>query len=293
MSEVGSAAGLTFLFWVYRVCGRLPFRLALYPVVTWFYLRRGVSRRASLEFLGAALGRPARWREGLHHYLTFADAILDKLIAWNDGFTLEDCTFTGRGPFAELLATGRGCLLVSSHLGNVEICRVLARWRPELELHVLVHTQHAEKFNRVMKRVSQDSQVNLHQVTQLDAARAAWISERIERGAVVVIAGDRIPVGEGRVVEAPFFGRQARFAQGPYLLAHALGCPVFLLFCLRRARGFEVELVQFAERIRLPRGERREVEVAALAGRFARELEVRARAHPLQWFNFYPYWEAA
>lgn len=290
LPEAGSAFGLLFLFWVYRALGRTPFRLALYPVLGWFFLTRTEARRASLEFLTRSRKRPARWRDGLRHFLTFAEAILDKLIAWNDGFHLSDVTFINREPFAELLARRQGCLLISSHLGNVEICRVLSRWRPELELHVLVHTQHAAKFNRVVRRLSPQSQINLHQVTELDAALAAWMSERLSQGAVIVIAGDRVPVGEGRVALAPFLGEDAPFAQGPYLLAHALGCPVQLLFCVRRAKGFEVTLEPFADAVRLPRGAQREAGVRALIQRYAERLEAHATRDPFQWFNFYPYW---
>lgn len=290
LGEVGSATGLTFLFWVYRALGRLPFRIALYPVLAWFFVSRQVPRDASLEFLTRALKRPARWRDGLRHYLSFAEAILDKLIAWNDGFRLSDVTFVNRDAFAERHARRQGCLLISSHLGNVEICRVLSKWRPGMELHVLVHTPHAQNFNRVVRRLSPDSQVNLHQVTEMDAGLAAWMSERLSRGAVIVIAGDRVPVGDGHVSLAPFFGEPAPFAQGPYLLAHALGCPVMLLFCVRRGKGFEVEFEPFAESIRLPRGAARAQGVRELVARYAARLEAHAARDPWQWFNFYPYW---
>lgn len=290
LQETTSVRGLLVLFWLYRALGRLPFRVALYPVLAWYFLTRSLPRRASLEFLTRALGRKARWRDGLHHYLSFAEAILDKLLALSDAFQLSDVTFVNREPFAELLSRKQGCLLVSSHLGNVEICRVLSKWRPELELHVLVHTRHAERFNRVVRRLSPNSQVNLYQVTELDAGLAAWMSERLSRGAVIVIAGDRVPVGDGRVCPAPFLGEEAPFAQGPYLLAHALGCPVQLLFCVRRGRGFEVTLEPFADTIRLPRGAGREAGVQALTQRYAARLEAHARRDPFQWFNFYPYW---
>jgi predicted LPLAT superfamily acyltransferase len=127
-------------------------------------------------------------------------------------------------------------------------------------------------------------------VTELDAGLAAWMSERLSRGAVIVIAGDRVPLGDGRVSTADFLGAPADFAQGPYLLAHALGCPVQLLFCVRKGQGFEVTFEPFAERVRLPRGEGREAGVQALVQRYAERLAVHAAKEPLQWFNFYPYW---
>ena len=294
MREAGSAGGLAFMFWVYSHLGRLPFRVALYPTLTWFYLRRPTARAASREFLTRALGRPASWRQGIKHFLSFADAMLDKLVAWNDGFGLEDLEFRGREKLAELLEAKRGCILVGSHLGNVEVCRVLSKWRTNMELHVLTHTEHAENFNRILKKINPGNEVNLHQVKDLDVGLAAWLSERVQNGAVLVTTGDRIPVEPGsHTVGAPFLGAEAQFPEGPFVLAHALGCPVMLLFCIRKGKKFEVSLELFAERVRLPRGAGRAPALAEVVVRYAARLAERAREHPYQWFNFYPYWQPA
>ena len=236
--ELGTSQGLAFLFGVYRLLGRLPFRLAAAPVVAWFFAFKPAPRGASRDYLSRALGRPAGLGDGLRHFFSFAEAGLDKLIAWNGGFSFSDVEFHGLEAVKAVLAAGNGCVLIGSHLGNLEIGRMLSRLRPGLELHVLTHTKHAENFNRILRRLDPESQVNLHQVTEWDASLAAWLAERVSRGAVVVLTGDRVPVDAGqRVVSVPFFGRDADFPLGPYILAAALGCPVMLVFCLRRPSG--------------------------------------------------------
>lgn len=290
LQELGSARGLAFLFWIYRHLGRAPFRVVLYPVLAWFFLLKRTPRQASLEFLTRALHRRATLGEGFAHFRAFAEAMLDKLVAWNGGFSLSDVDFHGRERLGALLSEGKGCLLIGSHLGNLEVCRVLSRWRPDFELHVLVHTRHAENFNRIVKRLDPKSELHLHQVTELDAGLAAWVSARVEAGAVVVIAGDRVPVATARVTLVPFFGKPAPFAEGPYVLAHALGCPVLLFFCVRKGQGFQVEFEPFADAIRLPRGPERQAAISTWAMRYAQRLEAHAEKTPFQWFNFYPYW---
>lgn len=291
LRELGSVRGLTFLYWVHCRLGRLPFRLALYPVVLWYLLLKPVPRRASKEFLDRALGRPARFKDQLRHFISFSESMLDKLVAWNNGVRFEDVTIRGHKPAADALAEGRGFILIASHMGNVEICRVLSRWRPRLELHVLVHTRHAENFNRVMRQLDPSSHLNLHQVTGFDAGLAAWMAERVAAGAVLVIAGDRVPVGGGKTVHAPFLGHEAPFAQGPWVLAHALGCPVLLFFCLLGEKGYEIDFEAFERQVVLPRGAARDQAIAALAARYAQRLEHYARRDPYQWFNFFPFWE--
>ncbi len=287
LGELGSAWGLSFLYQVHRRLGRWPFRVALAPVVLWFLAFAPARRRASREFLRrAGFSGPLAVAR---HFWSFAEAVLDKLVAWNGGIRLADADFPGREAVEECFARGQGVLLVGSHLGNLEVCRVLARLRPGLRVHVLVHTRHAGNFNRLLRRLDPAAALNLVEVGGFGAAEAAHLSARIREGEVVLIAGDRRPLGAGRVVAADFLGAPARFAAGPWALAAALGCPVFLIFCLKRGRRYEVRFEPFAQRLELPRSGREEALTAAVR-RYAGRLEERCREDPLQWFNFFPFW---
>jgi predicted LPLAT superfamily acyltransferase len=74
------------------------------------------------------------------------------------------------------------------------------------------------------------------------------------------------------------------------VLASLFQCPVFLLFSLRTEGGWEIHFERFRESIRLPR-KGREAALAALAGAYAARLEYYCRKAPLQWFNFYDFWQ--
>ena len=287
MTELGSAWGLGALFLVYRWLGRWPFRLALLPVVLYFLAFSGTQRRASREFLQRAGVRSA-WAVP-RHFWSFAEALLDKLIAWKGGTRLEDVDFEGREPVQALLTQGRGLLLIGSHLGNLEVSRVLSRLQPGLVVNVLVHTSHAENFNRLMRRIDPTSGVNLVQVSEFGPAQAAMLSEKIGRGEAVLIAGDRTPLSSGRVVKADFLGASAAFSQGPFVLAAALGCPVFLMFCLKTGDRFRIVYEPFAEALRLPRAAR-EAALQETVQRYATRLQHYCLQAPFQWFNFYPFW---
>lgn len=292
--ELGTIQGLAFLFWVYRWFGRFSFKLALAPVLIWFFIFKTVPRKASREYLGHVLKRPVGMRDCIRHYFTFGESVLDKLIAWNGGFSLSAVEFHGHEIIKKTLAEGKGCLLIGSHLGNLEVSRVLSTLRPNLEVHVLGHTKNSKNFNAIMKRLDPSSRMNLHEVTELDAGLAAWMSERVSQGAVVVVTGDRLPVGGGqRVGTVSFFGKEAAFPYGPYILAATLGCPTMLFFCLRRPsdqpKYFDVYYEAFEERIVLPRTDR-ERTLKALASRYAARLEYYCSKAPYQWYNFYPFW---
>jgi len=105
----------------------------------------------------------------------------------------------------------------------------------------------------------------------------------------VAIAGDRVPVHGGRSVQASFLGAPAAFPIGPYVLASALGCPLYAMACVHAGRGYRLSFERFAERVLLPRAQRQQA-LAAQAARYAGWLEAQLRRAPLDWFNFFPFW---
>jgi predicted LPLAT superfamily acyltransferase len=290
INEVGYASGMRLLFCVHRWLGRWPFRCALYPVLLWYVLTRPAARRASQDYL-RHVGIDAGWRGVLRHFGAFAETILDKMLLWSGDFDAGTVQYHGLGQMQQLVGERRGALLVCSHLGNLDMCRVLSRQHVGLRMTVLVHTRHAQAFNRMLGQLDPRSQLDLLQVTDVGIGTAMLLSERMARGELVVIAGDRVPVASGpRVTRADFFGQPAAFPIGPYVLAHALQCPVYLLFALQRAGRPEVHIELFSAAVRLPRKER-DAALATLAGQYAARLEYHCRRAPLQWCNFYDFWQ--
>lgn len=301
LEETGILWGMRVLLWVYRLFGRPAFRLALYPVVSYYFLRNGVARRASRDYL-KRLGayypdlpvRGSLW-ESYRHFLSFAETLLDKIVVWFEDLGPSRVHFHNRHLLLELLAQGRGAILLGAHLGNLEICRALAELRDPVYLNILVHTKHAEKFNRLLGSVERRSKIELIQVTELNPAIAIRLQEKLGRGEFIVVVGDRVPVNtQGRTIRARFLGDQADFPQGPYLLASLLQCPVFTLFSYPWSGKYQIYLEPFAEQIALARrGPQRDLELATWARRYAESLEYHCHRVPFQWFNFFGFWDTA
>lgn len=296
LGESTFVAGMWLLYQVHRFLGRWPFLACLYPVVAYYWLAKPVARRASLQYLQrmqAAHGLwPAvpGWRQSLQHFRVFAQVILDKLLALTGRYRFERVAFVGGEPLDALLAQGRGAVVVTAHMGCIELCRAMAERRVGLRLNVLVHTAHAQRFNRLMQRLAPDSGVQLLQVTEFNAATAIMLAERVARGELIAIAGDRVPVHESRVTHAPFLGHEAPFPCGPYILAAVLECPLYFMGCVHEGEGYAVEFVPLADRVQLPRA-RREQAIAEYASLYAQQLERMLCKAPYDWFNFFPFWE--
>ena len=295
IGETTSVAGIRLLCAVRRLLGRGVFRFCLSPVVLVHWLLNGEARRASLQYLrrlhghAGAFAKAPGWRESLRHFRVFAETLLDKILALGGEYPLHRVRVHRQGVL-ELLAAGRGGVIVTAHIGCLELCQALADEVPGFRMTALVHTRHAERFNRLLNRLDGHGRIRLLQVDEIDPATAARLGERVARGEFVAIAGDRVPVRGGRHAVVDFFGCPAPFPIGAYVLAAALHCPLFTMSCLHAGDGYEVRFDEFAARVELPR-RTRDAALAGHAARFARWLEAQLRASPYDWFNFFPFWD--
>jgi predicted LPLAT superfamily acyltransferase len=285
-----------FLYGLYRLLGRIPFRLVLYPVMFYYWLSRPIARRASLEYLQriqAVSGSGAKpgWRQGLRHFVSFADTILDKMLALTGRYRFDRLRFVGREPVLEMIARGQGGIFATAHVGCLEMIQTAAAVHHRaLKLNVLVHTTHAERFNRLLQRLDPTSSVRLIQVTEVNPATAVMLADLVERGEFVAIAADRVPTSASKIVMADFLGAEAAFPVGAYVLAALLRCPLYFLACVREGDAHVVYFDRLAERVVLPRGQRGEA-LTTCAQAFVRRLESVLVRAPYEWFNFFPFWQ--
>lgn len=292
--ERGSYTLMRLTAWAVRRLGRGPMAPLLYLIVSYFYLFGRRARLAARDYqtrLATFAGREALMptaRSVHRQFMAFADALLDKLDVWNGRLGPEQIVLDDPAGLHRQLAGSRGQLLVGAHLGNLEVCRALAETR-QVRMNVLVHTRHAEQFNRLLGEAGAQN-LRLIQVSELDPAIMLQLSQRLERGEWLAIAGDRIPLHGGRTSTVDFLGAPAEFPQGPWLLAGLLECPVNLLFCLKHGERYHLHLEPFAERIAWRRAEREAV-IARHVQAYADRLAARCLEAPLQWFNFYPFWK--
>ncbi|MCL1138046.1 glycosyltransferase family 2 protein [Shewanella pneumatophori] len=299
MTERGSYWGIKLIAESYRLGGHWLCRAIMYPVIVYFFITGSTARAASLQFLEHVkqqqpdhpqLSDPLSWRDSLKHFFAFGNAALDRIDAWCDRIKLEQVDFPNREMLANELAAGNGAVLLVSHLGNLELCRAISIHQRKVKVNVMVLTENAENFNRVLKQLNPDSALNLIQVTELGPSTSMLLQQKIENGELVVIAGDRTSSQTaGRVIYQDFLGEQAPFPQGPFILAGLLDCPVYTMFCLRQNGRYHVHLEHFADSLKGTRAGRAE-RIDQAVNEFSTRLARHALSEPLQWFNFYDFW---
>ncbi|MEH6579258.1 MAG: lipid A biosynthesis acyltransferase [Amphritea sp.] len=292
--EAGTLLGMQILLLVYRVFGRWGFRVFLFPVISYFFLTRKEAREASTQYLQKLRPHLAAEQQAsltsFQHFLMFGEILLDKFLVWMGGISREDVVFETPAVFEKVDHERKGGVIIVSHLGNTEVCSALAHQLPDIRLTLLVYTRHAEKFNSLMKKVNSSARIEMLQVTDMSPATAMILSERVEAGEYIVIAGDRTPVtGTGRVSTVSFLGGDAPMPQGAFILAGLLKCPVYLMFCIKQQAQYHISLELFSEQLKFSRKERHQA-ISKAVQNYANRLEHYCIKAPLQWFNFFPFW---
>jgi predicted LPLAT superfamily acyltransferase len=300
LRERGTYSAMKSLVWIYRLIGPRGLDAMLYAVTGFYFLCSTRARAASREYLTQMhryLGECSPWkhppgrRESFRHFMAFARAAADKVTVRMCRYRPEDIVFVGRECYDAVVSSGKGAVIVASHLGNADICQAIKSRKGGAPLTVLTHQAHAPNFNRLLAEVTGDiGNVEVLCVQGWTPEIGILLHERIDAGTCVVITGDRTAAdSRSRYESCLFLGREAPFAQGPFLMAGLLDCPVLLMFSMKSGAGYRVYFEPFADAANISRSERGRY-VSECVARYATRLEYYACAYPLQWFNFYDYW---
>lgn len=294
-NERGAAMGLRFLFALYKLAGQRLCWYVMQPVLLYFFLTGAQQRCASRNYwrrlyrARGAAREPSLWQLW-QHYRSFGRMVLEKVAAWLGDITISDLVFENVEELDQLVGIKSGVVVITSHLGNVEISRALARRRGANRITVFAHTRNAMRFNRMLAAYNPASAIDILEVEEIGPATLIELQERLARGDWIVIAGDRIPVsGDRRIVEMPFLGAPAPFSEGPMIIAALLKCPVYVLNCVREGKKFRIFFEKISDRIDLPRRHRHEAVKKPLAD-FIHILEETCKKYPDQWYNFFDFW---
>ena len=149
--ERGSLAAMRLITWITLRLGRRIGRTLLYPICLYFLVFSPRARRASRQYLARISGRRPGIADSFRHFHVFASTLHDR-IAIRSGCTDEiEVTVHGYAALDAMLARGRGCLLLGSHLGSFEVLRVVGESRRRLAINLVMHEDNARKTSRWLR----------------------------------------------------------------------------------------------------------------------------------------------
>jgi len=310
VEERGAPFMLRLMNWLAFKYGRRGVRWILYPTVAYFLLTMPRGVRASRLCLDRFLGRRATLRDVAEHFFTFSTCTQDRifLLSQRQNELAIDAWWSPDIP--AVLARTPGCLLVVGHVGSREALRLTpppptpsaanvvdgkifmrdAHLQGQsLPVSVLLERNVERQMTAMFEKLNPELAAHIIDASERGPSLVLKLKETLQAGRMVGIGADRARTGE-RAVEVSFMGGTARFPEGPWILAAALGAPVILGFGLYRGGNrYDVHFELFCERVMLSR-QHRQADIQAYAQRYADRLAHYARTSPYNWFNFYDFW---
>lgn len=293
--ERGNRFVLALSAWLVKYLPHFLVKICVYVIACYYYLTSREARanvreyqRRLADYAHITLPKMAVFRQ----FISFASAIADRFAVWQGKLRMHDLVVSRESDIYDEIYHPQpgqsGQIMVTSHLGNVEIMRSLAERFPHIKLNVLMHTKHSPQFFAAMQK-NGASVLRIIQVTELDAALMLDLQQRLAAGEWIAIAGDRIPVRGEKTLVLPFLGKNAVFAQGPWLMAGILRAPIMSLFCLKEGKKYRCYFRQISPKVSW-RAATKAAVVHQLMTTYIAQLEHYCEIAPLQWFNFYQFW---
>ena len=288
--EGGSAFGYRLISTFAKLCGRTAARLVLYPITAFYLVQRGPERRAARKYLQQVLGRKATLWDVAKQIHCFAAVTLDRVFLLSESFKRFDIRVIGLEEMRKEWAKKQGVLVFGSHLGSFDSLRVLAEFRQDVTVRVVLDVEQNPAITTILNTLNPEMARSIINARQDGAVTALAIKEALDETALVTLLVDRARPGN-QVVTADFLGKPAPFPTGPWQLAAALKVPVVLCFGVYRGGNrYDLHFELFAETVRMERGDR-QASLNAIIQRFADRLAHYARIAPYNWFNFYDFWQ--
>lgn len=296
--EFGSYLWLNILKAFYTIFGIQFCTILLYPITAVFFLVAGKQRAASIEFLRTTStfppginGNVKLYLQSYLHFVEFAISVLHKFAVWQGSIEYFSYISLGKEKLRDRFNRGLGSVVISAHVGNLEIMRAFS---DKIELGVirpLMFTKHNPAFLKLLNQSNPDWNVNVIPSDEFRPEVIFDLQEQIKKGDAIAMYADRLMPGSlEKKIACKFLGKDAEFPSGPFVLAYLLECPIFLAFCFREEGcKYKVYFEEFCERVNLPRREKNAA-LSEYVSKYVQRLEYYARMHPNQWYNFYSLW---
>lgn len=302
IEEVGSAHAMMMLAMMVRILPHPVLVLIAFPV-SFFYYMFSRNARVVMKDYCRRISPIVGYRVGVWRiFLSFSITLIEKCESWIGKIDCRRLKTVGDIDLMNsYLKKGQGVLLIVSHIGSSEELRALSDQlnREYLGSQVpvlsLVDFSITDRFNHMLKKLNADSMMDILSIRDISVDSIERIQGVLDRGGIVVIAGDR---SSDRNVVVDFLGAPACFPFGAFYLPLLLGVPSFFATCVRTK---DIEFTKrYTVHIRtnmldyegIGRSQREAV-VRSSCQRYVEFIESILKKNPCQWFNFYDFWAVA
>ncbi|MDX2430058.1 MAG: acyltransferase [Bacteroides sp.] len=259
-------------------------------IVAIYYLLFSNKRSMSYYFRTIhAYGRCKSWRSIYLNYCKLGEVLVDKVAMLSGTKTDYSFTFDGEEHLQSMSTGGKGGVLIGAHMGNWEVAGQLLH-RIDTPVNIVMRETEHEQIKALLDKVMVKRDIRIIPQKE-DYSHLFLIEKALKNAEFVVLHGDRYSEG-ANTVSLPFLGKAARFPSGPLYLASKMGVPVSFVYTLKEKKthyhfyATPPKIYPYPAKIKT----RRE-KIHGMLEDYVRSLEPMLIEYPLQWFNYYPFWE--
>ena len=279
----GTVLGYKIFVFLIQKAGVKSAYVLLYFVASYYFLFLKKSNRAISYYFKERLqySNFKSKKMVFKSYYTFGQTIIDKIsisAGMRNKFTYE---FDGIEILKNLLAEKKGGVLISAHIGNFEIAEhFLGDIDVNFQINLVTTDLEHSAIKNYLESVTQKPTVKFIIIRE-DLSHIFEINAALANNELVCFTGDRYFEGTKSLSEK-ILGEEANFPAGPFLIASRLKVPVVFVYVMKEP-NLHYHLYA-REAVVKHRDEK------ALLKSYIESVESMLQKYPLQWFNYFDFW---
>lgn len=280
----GTVLGYRIFIFCMKNAGIQSAYFILYFVSFYYFLFSPYGTKSAYYYYRHRLGysRLKSWKSVYKSYYVFGQTIIDK-VAISSGlrnkFTYE---FDGIDTLKELLAAGKGGVLISAHVGNFEIAEFFFREIDfDSKINIVTVDNERNEIKEYLESVTGKSNVKSIFI-QEDLSHIFEINAALSQNELVCFTGDR-HFENTKYLSTELLGKTAKFPAGPFSIASRLRVPVAFVYVMKETNK------HYHLYTRLATAKHRDSK--GLLENYVESIEKILQKYPLQWFNYFDFWD--
>lgn len=235
------------------------------------------------------------WSVYKNHVL-FGSVVLDRFMLFaGKRFSLD---IDGYDIYKTLNDQPEGFVMFGSHTGNFEMAGYeLVSTRKKF--YVLAYSGETETVTENRRRLLSANNIFIIPTSADGMSHLFALNNALAQGDIVSLAADRT-LGSSKFFRCNILGADANLPAGPFMLAAQRNAPAIAVFVNKTGyKKYKAEVVRIDTTERVETSDKDVSEkktvtsrerAAAMAQAYADRLTDAMRRHPLQWFNYFEFW---
>lgn len=284
----GWGTGIKIFFVLIKTFGYFPAYFLLIFVCT-IYTFKDRKAKIAIKDFRFHLGLNTYFWNYYAHFFSFSISLIHRtglLVRKNSGLKYST---TNEVYIENEIANKKGVILLSSHIGNWEIAGEILSERIKAKVNLLMVERDSEQMKKIYECVNKNRSVNIISIGDNPVGTILKVKDALENGEIVAAMGDRYI--DENITEVDFLGEKAKFPRGIFEIACITNTKIIPVFMTRKKLNYyDFRAGEAIEILNTDRNKRKEnIDIAVQ--NFANQIAQQARITPLQWYNFYKFWD--